>query len=32
MNNAEILIKVLAIILLILTAAFIHGADDDRRD
>ena len=32
MNNAEVIIKALAIILLILTAAFIHGADDERRD
>lgn len=32
MNEAEIILKALAIILLVLTAAFVRGADDDRRD
>lgn len=32
MNNAEVLLTILAIILLLAMAAFIHGADDNKRD
>lgn len=30
--EAQIITRIIALVLLILTAAFIKGADDDRRD